>query len=522
MNKKAAAFAVSMVKFPRQPGSYPLHFLQKSAPYKTKPEPGKEATMESKPKAHEIQSFPRAGMLLIMGAASFMTPFMGSALNVALPAISNDLGLNAIMLSWVQTSYILATAVFLVPFGRLADMYGRRLFFLAGLALFTLASLALGFSSSALFLLVMRGIQGVGGAMTFATAMPILISLFPAEERGRVIGITTACVYAGLSFGPFCGGFLTEHLGWRWVFFFCVPISLFCLVFGARWIHQEQKTAAREGFDLRGSLLYGISLLALVVGFSSLPGMRGWLLMGAAAASFFWFCRWELTVKGPLLDLQLFRANAVFAFSNLAALINYAATYAVGFLLSLYLQYVRGLSPREAGMILVAQPIIMALFSPFAGRISDKIEPRILASSGMALTAISLVGFNFMDETTPIAYLVGGLLLLGLSFALFSSPNTNAVMSSVERKFFSVASGTLGTMRMTGQMLSMGIATLIFAIYFGDAKLSSQDHTMVNAAIGLNFNICAALCVMGVFASLARGRMRAGVTVAGGVSISKK
>jgi len=218
--------------------------------------------------------------------------------------------------------------------------------------------------------------------------------------------------------------------------------------------------------------------------------------------------RWEIRVGSPVLNMNLFRNNTVFAFSNLAALINYSATSAVGFLLSLYLQYVKALSPQNAGLVLVSQPVMMAIFSPLAGRLSDRIEPRIVASVGMALTTIGLLPFVFLNEGTPLGFIVASLVLLGFGFALFSSPNTNAVMSSVEHRFYGVASATLGTMRLTGQMLSMGIAMLILAIYVGKVQITAEYYALFLTSLKTAIGVFAVLCFVGIFASLARGKVR--------------
>jgi MFS family permease len=243
-------------------------------------------------------------------------------------------------------------------------------------------------------------------------------------------------------------------------------------------------------------------------GFSLLPAMSGagLILIGVLGISA--FVVWELRVEIPVLDINLFRDNTVFAFSNMAALINYSATFAVGFLLSLYLQYIKGLNPQNTGLILVSQPIVMAIFSPLAGRLSDRIEPRIVASIGMALTAIGLFLFTFLNEKTPLEFIVASLILIGFGLALFSSPNTNAVMSSVEKRFYGVASATLGTMRLTGQMLSMGIATLIFAVYVGRVQITPEYYLLFLKSAKAAFVIFAALCFGGIFASLARGKLR--------------
>jgi MFS family permease len=220
------------------------------------------------------------------------------------------------------------------------------------------------------------------------------------------------------------------------------------------------------------------------------------------------FALWEARTASPLLDVSLFRKNRVFALSNLAALIHYSATFAVGFLLSLYLQYIKGFTPDGAGTVLVAQPAVMALLSPFAGRLSDVIEPRVVASLGMGMTAAGLLMLTFLVPDTSLGLILAALLLLGLGFALFSSPNTNAVMGAVEKRYYGVASGILGTMRLVGQMLSMGLVMLIFALYLGKAHIRPANYHLFLAGVRTAFAVFGVLCALGVFASLARGNVR--------------
>jgi MFS family permease len=234
----------------------------------------------------------------------------------------------------------------------------------------------------------------------------------------------------------------------------------------------------------------------------------GLLLVAVGAGTFALLVAWERRVAHPVLDVSLLARNAVFARSNLAALINYSATFAVTFLLSLYLQFVRGLDPGRAGLVLLTQSVMMTLMSPLAGWWSDRVEPRIVASAGMGLTVAGLVGFGFLDADTPMAFIIGTLIVLGAGFGLFSSPNTNAVMSAVERKDQGVASATLGTMRLLGQTMSMGIAAAVLAAFVGRAPITPAVHGQFLAAMRVAFAISAALCVVGVFASLTRGNVR--------------
>ena len=248
--------------------------------------------------------------------------------------------------------------------------------------------------------------------------------------------------------------------------------------------------------------------LLVVRSFSKLPGATGMWTLLVGLAGLVAFVMWQRKAEKPLIDVTLFARNVVFAFSNAAALINYSATYAVTFLLSLYLQYIKGLDPQVAGVILVAQPIMMALFSPLAGRLSDTIEPRVVASVGMAIICVGLAFLAFIGTGTPIALVIIYLLSLGFGFALFSSPNTNAVMSSVEKRMYGLASATLGTMRLTGQMLSMGIVMVVFATTMGNTQIKPELYPIFLQSMQTAFGVFSVLCVIGVFASLARGKVR--------------
>jgi EmrB/QacA subfamily drug resistance transporter len=454
------------------------------------------------------QSASRWAALVAAILASFLTPFMDSATNVALPQLSQELAMDAVLLSWVRMAYLLSAAMFLVPFGKIADIYGRKRIFGYGISIFTLAALFIGLSNSAAMLVAVRVVQGLGSAMIFGTGVAILTSVFAPEERGRVLGLNVAAVYLGLSLGPSIGGFLTGWLGWRSIFFVTVPLGLLALAFVLWRLEGEWAEARGESFDLPGSAIYALSLVVLMYGFSRLPDLLGAGLLALGIAGLAAFVAWELGNPYPVLNIRLLTHNRPFAFSNLAALINYGATSAVAFLLSLYLQYIQGLTPQQAGLVLIPQPIIQAVFSPLAGWLSDRIEPRIVASAGMACTALGLGLLIPIGPATPLWAIVGRLVLLGFGFALFSSPNMNAIMGSVERRFYGVASGTLGTMRLLGQMLSQGIATLLFALYIGRVEIEPELYPLFLIGAQTAFAIFAVLCLFGIFASLARGKIR--------------
>lgn len=447
-------------------------------------------------------------ILIIVSVASFMGTFLISSVNIALPAIERDFNLNAVQLSWMITAFLLATAMFLLPVGRWGDLKGVRRIFKIGVVVFTFSSLMSGLAGSAFWLIVMRYLQGIGAAFTGAVGPAILVSAFPPQSRGRVLGFSVSAVYLGLAFGPFAGGLITQYLGWRSIFFISAALGAAATTFAFLFLDKEPpRDAANKKLDLKGVLFYMVGLVAIVYGSSQISSGYGWSLMGIGAVALAVF--WILENKSPMpvLETRLFTRNRLFAFSNLAALINYSATYAIVFLLSLYLQKIPGLSPRDAGVILVAQPAMMALFSPVAGRLSDRIQPRILASVGMTMIALGLATFAFLSNKTPIWLIACLLLWMGLGFAFFSSPNMNTIMSSVHKNQLGLASGSAATMRVVGQIASMTIATLFFAAILGGQSVEDAPDTFFLKAVRWTFLIFSLLSAAGIYFSFSRGSL---------------
>ncbi len=444
--------------------------------------------------------------LLIASMSSFLTPFTSSSVNIALPSIDRELSLHALELSWIATAYLLAAAILLVPFGRIADIYGRKKIFLFGMIVDAAASVMCAISHSGPWLIAFRALQGVGGAMIFGTGIAILTSVFPAKERGRALGINVAAVYSGLSMGPLVGGSLTEHLGWRSIFILNSVLGLIVITAVLWKLKGEWAGARGERFDYIGAIIYSLGMVAVMLGFSMLPDFKGGLLLFLGICGVVAFVRWELRIEQPIINMGLFKDNTVFRYSNLAALINYSATFAVAFLLSLYLQYIKGFTAEHAGIILMIQPVMQIICSPIAGSLSDRLEPRILATAGMALTTIGLLMLSLLGSSTMLMFIMLTLVILGIGFGFFSSPNTNAVMSSVEKKFYGIASSMLGTMRLTGQMFSMGMTLLLFALFIGPVQITPETYPSFLTCMKAAFIISAALCFAGIFASIARGK----------------
>ncbi|MBN2051504.1 MAG: MFS transporter [Spirochaetales bacterium] len=449
----------------------------------------------------------RISATVAVAIASFIGSVMSSAINVALPEIQQEFALPAVTLTWISTSFVLSNAVFLIAAGKIGDIYGRKKVFIGGIAVLAVTTLLCGVSSSGFSLILFRVVQGLGSAMINATTMAILSSVFPPHRRGVAIGIGVASVYTGLSFGPFLGGIITTALGWRWMFFLIAPVEVVPLLLTVIFVKEDWADAKGESFDLAGSLLYGVSLVLFMYGMTILPLMRALIFLLPGLIGLVLFIRHELKVRFPVLEVKLFRTNRVFAFSSVAALIHYSATYAITFLLSLFLQFSMGISPRITGTILVIQPVAQALLSPLAGRLSDRIEPTVLVSAGMSMVAAGLFLLSRLTSDTPLILVIIVLAFLGAGYALFSSPNTNAIMSSVEKKYYGLASGVVATMRSLGQVLSMGVTTIVFTLFLGDSPIGEGNLPAFNRSVRVSFLIFTVLCLAGVYFSSVRGRL---------------
>ena len=458
--------------------------------------------MKSKPDADKGVN--KTLLLVATMATHFFNPFMGAAVNIALKKIGSDFSMSAVGLSWVSMSYLLASVIFLVPFGKLGDTWGRTKMFLYGTIFFAISTFLCAFVPNSTMLIIIRFMQGIGAAMMTGTIMAIVISAFPPEKRGKVIGLNVSSVYIGSSLAPMLGGMITDAFSWRGLFFINATASLLIAILIIWKLNREWSETVKEKFDFKGAILYMISISLLMYGLSKLPDLLAIIMTFTGFAGLLVFAKVELKTQFPVLNIRLFTENRVFALSNLSALINYAATFAMSFMLSLYLQYVKGMEAREAGMVLVAQPLLMAIVASFSGRLSDKKNPRVLAAIGMGISAFGLLVLSFISSDTSIIYILVSLIVLGTGFGMFSSPNTNVVMGSVDKKVYGTASAILATMRSTGMMFSMAIASLTLHLFLGESQINIANIPQFIISTKIVFAVFTILCFFGVFTSFVK------------------
>ncbi|MDR1762918.1 MAG: MFS transporter [Dysgonamonadaceae bacterium] len=444
-------------------------------------------------------------ILSVLCLAGAMVPFSSSSVNLAVKNIASELAMNAVAMAWIVTAMMLPSAVLQIPLGKLGDIFGRKKVLIIGIFLFSCASLGCLLVKTGFALLLMRFLQGMGAASMFSATMAIIMNIFPKEERGKAIGINTAIVYLALASGPVIGGLLTQVFGWRSIFIVTACMGFLSLIGIFILLRNEEWTEVQKGkFDYTGTAVYSVALVGILWGFSLLPAVEGILLTAAGLISLAGFVFIEKKQESPMFEMRMFLANRVFRFSLFAALINYAATFAIGFLISLYLQYIKGLNPREAGWILLAQPVMMMLVSPLAGKWSDKADAGKIATLGMSVIVVCLSILAFVSGGTPLWILILILLVLGCGFGLFSSPNTNVIMSSVEKRYLGMASATTGTMRQVGQSLSMGITMMAVSIFVGNIRLTPEVYPSLMKCLRVTFAVFAVLCCAGVYFSAIR------------------
>lgn len=449
----------------------------------------------------------RTIILAVVTIATFLNPFTGSSINLALPLIGEEFGIDAVILSWVPASYLLSMAIFLLPAGRLGDLLGRGRVFTLGTLIYTTGSVLSYFAPGIEIFLGCRFLQGLGSAMVFSNSVAIIAEIYPPGERGMALGLNTMAVYGGLTLGPFLGGLLAQYLGWRSIFGITVVLGGLVLA-SVRLLPASLSEKRYEPFDIRGAAFSAMIIVLFSLGVSTIPQISGFAAIVCSLVLFVVFLKVEEATGSPLFPVRLFRENRPFSYSNAAALINYCATFAVTFLMSLYLQVVKGYSPAFAGLVLLVQPLVQMIFSPFAGRLSDRAPPENLASLGLIASAVSLFGFSFLGPETELLPVILLLVILGIGLALFSAPNTNAIMSSVSRHHYGVASAMLATMRSLGMMMSMGLVMIAFALILGSTPISPTSAGPFLHSMRVVFFILFLVSILGALISRRRRGMQ--------------
>ena len=436
-------------------------------------------------------------ILLATTLASFLTPFYISMVNIAIPAIGESFTVSTETLAMLSTVYLISSVVFLVPAARLADIFGLRKVFLGGLCLSAIASLAAPFSVSIEMLLACQVLAGIGSAGIISNAIALLSTVYPSSRRGAVIGVAVAGVYLGLTAGPLIGGALTSLCGWQSIYLFALVLCLVTIVMIRVSVRTELFTTPGQPFDLRGSVLYGIVILFLMFGLINLPNLFAVAAIVIGTVLLLIFVRVEDKTEYPVFPIRLFTKNRVFARANVTTMINYGATFAVSFFMSLYLQVIGALTPMEAGVVMIAMPVVQVIFAPIAGKLSDKIGGRVLMVAGLLVTGIGMALFGFIGTEYNQTTIILNLAVVGFGIALFGAPNTNLVLGSVDFRDNGSANSILATMRQMGMVISMAVATCCVMLFTSTEAEFGISASGLVSAMHLTFALGAALSFVG-------------------------
>ena len=440
-------------------------------------------------------------VVLISFITSFFAVFLSNGIIIGVPAIAQEFAMSNVIQNWVPTIFFLVVAVFTVPAGQISGKFGVKKSLLAGVIVYLLASIGACLSISTETFLIFRILQGAGVAFLNVSAMAMVVQAVKPQNRGKALGFTVTGVYLATSLSPVICGFLVHNLGWRSMFYFVVPFLVLCIILMIFKIPQEWKTYEKDKIDKVGSVIYGIGILAFIYGFTTLNTQTGLIITILGIVLLIIFGAYELRQKSPVFNMNLFR-NAKFTSSNIAALCSYIAVMVVTTILNYHFQYVRGWDAQMSGLILIITPILMAIMAPNAGKLSDKVHPQKLAALGMGIATVALLILTFLNGSTPLYLVVLAMILQGIGMGLFSSPNMNAIMSSVPPKDAPTASASQATMRTIGQTMSLGLLTLVFAWVMGNLELAPQYASMIVQSSQIICGICTVACVLAIFASL--------------------
>lgn len=429
-----------------------------------------------------------------------------ASVTIALPDLAQDLQASAKMVSWMPTLFLLSSVALMLPCGKLADNYGRKRLYTYGLALNAIASAMCAMGTVIEWVLFWRFVQGASSAMIFGSGVAILTSVTPSHKRGFALGLAAASVYVGLTVAPAIGGALTQLWGWRAVFLFQLPLVAILIGLIKYRLLGEWKNDRHSAFDWRGTGIFACAAVALVIGFSQLPSHSGIGLLLLAACLMILFVVHQSRHREPLIRVQMFKESRVFSLSLATALLMYASNYPLTFLLSLYLQYVKGFTPSHAGQIILLQALSMAILAPLSGRLSDRVQPRYLATVGCMIVALGFLVLSGLNMQTTTTYIGGSLVLVGIGFGLFSTPNNNAIMGAVRVEELGVASASMNLARTIGNLLGMSVVNLLVHVYLGDAQFTPEQYPALQRTISTALSIALTAVVIACVLSSLRGK----------------
>ena len=440
-------------------------------------------------------------ILIITSLSYFLSGFSVSVISVALPSIGRDFAVSAVAQNWIAMIFFLLIAIFSLPFGKMSAKFGLKKTFYLGLIFLIFGSFGASISNSSDILIFFRAVQGLSIAILNVSTLAIVTQAMPKNERGKGIGIITSIAYIGLIAANIIGGFLTNNFGWRSVFLVVIPFLILTMIITYFKVPNEWILMKNDKFDYIGALSFAVAITCLTYGFTIIHTLNGVILIISSIILFLIFRKWQLKVEYPMFPVKILK-NRKFVFSSIAALLCSFATFVITYIVDYHLQYINGVDPQSTGLILMLAPLSMAISTFFSGRLSDRINPQLLASSGLVVAFISLLILTFLNQSTPTIVIIIAIILEGLGYGMFISPNTNIVISSLPSKLSSIASATVSTTRVIGETLSLGMLTMTFAIIMGSLPIIPKYFHLLSISSKIVCILAGIGCLIAILFSL--------------------
>ena len=440
-------------------------------------------------------------LIALIALSQFASAFMHAIVGVPLPTMARELGASGLELSLLDTVFLGAAAALLLPIGRFADVTDKNSLFKWGLAGLAIATFAIGLQPTMGLIIACRFLQAVAASFVIATSMAIVADIAPRDQIGRMVGLAIAATYIGLATGPYFAGLVTTHLGWRWVFFLAAipPLASYAL---SRFTLPSRWRPPTAPVNVVNSALLAAAIATLIAASATIGrGAVGYILFAVAAVFVAVYVAAERRSANPLLRFGAIVANRRLSQALLVQFLVYCGTVGTSFLLSIYLQVIRGHTPEGAGEILIVGPIVMAVFAPLGGRLADRFPPHFITFLGGTFILCQTVLAAFLDAGSSLVLILAVMVFQGLGFAFFSAPNISNIMTSVPAADRGMASALSAEMRSLGMMVSMAIVTVLISVRLGTAAISSVPERFLSV-MTLVFIAFSVLTALGVLASI--------------------
>lgn len=446
--------------------------------------------------------------IIITSITTFFVAYISSAISIVLPTMAEYFSMNDILQNWISLIFLLGIAIFALPCGFFSKKYGLKKSLLIGTVIFLVGSVFSGLATSSTVLLISRAVEGLGAAFLYVSGTALIVKAVPEKHRGLGLGINLGSFYTGLTLAPFLGGFLSSNYGWQTIFYIQIPFLILAIILIVYAIKDDLITNKDEPVDIVGLVLSSLAILILMYGFTILNQITGIILVVIGIVITAVFIKWSLKQSYPMFNLRLFK-NTDFATSNIASLTSYIGIYDLTYVLNYHFQYINGYGAELSGTLLVIAPLVMTFAAVISGRMADKRNPQLVAMTGLVLVIVSFIMITLITRTSTLNYIIVAMILYGIGYGIFASPNTKIIMSSVPPEENSSASASVTASKYIGKTISLSLFTVLFAIILGNVTINPSNYNLLILTSQITCGICTIFLVIALIATFVGYRSKA-------------